>query len=618
MAGAIVATAPSAVAQDLYKTGRAYALSANITTSLQNINVPPTPDTGDVTTTANGTTAPPCIVSLSGVVSGTGLCAKVVTSDTPQPQSVGEASIVDVTVGNVFSALPPVSVAYPATPTIHATGLRATSTSTCSGSSGASTFASLAIGDVQNATTPAPNTALDLPYPAPTGSRVVLNEQTPVAGADHGLTVNALHLIVPGTADVVLGSARSDIHNCPPPPPPPPPPPSPAKAPTSLQYTGDSADGYHDAANLAAVLSDTTNPSNPQPVAGRTLVFTLGSQGCMATTGPSGSGACTIPSISQAPGPYTVNVTFAGDAQYLPSATSAGFTVLREESTLTYVGDTRTAPGRSVHLAALLREDGPPEAFVALGGRPVAFTLGSGPSAQTCSGVTDASGVAGCDISPVNQSGDSVAVTATFAGDALYLPSATTAQISLLAVMTGHAYGLSASVLNSNLVPPTPNAGPVNTDATTTVSPPCTGGAALPPVRFGVACASVTTSRSPQQSSAKASVADVSITGLTGVPDIEISGAKSSSTTTCAGASGTSSIANLRIGGVANSTSMRPNYVILDFGPPGAKIILNEQKPVPGEDQGLTVNAAHIIIPGVADVVVASSESDIFNCPRSM
>jgi len=43
---------------------------------------------------------------------------------------------------------------------------------------------------------------------------------------------------------------------------------------------------------------------------------------------------------------------------------------------------------------------------------------------------------------------------------------------------------------------------------------------------------------------------------------------------------------------------------------------LNEQKPVPGEDQGLTVNAAHIIIPGVADVVVASSESDIFNCPR--
>jgi hypothetical protein len=42
----------------------------------------------------------------------------------------------------------------------------------------------------------------------------VLNEQIPVAGADHGLTVNAVHISSPGLADIIVSSARSDIHNC--------------------------------------------------------------------------------------------------------------------------------------------------------------------------------------------------------------------------------------------------------------------------------------------------------------------------------------------------------------------------------------------------------------------
>jgi hypothetical protein len=42
---------------------------------------------------------------------------------------------------------------------------------------------------------------------------LVLNEQTPVAGPDQGLTVNALHIEAPGL-NVVLASSTSDIGNC--------------------------------------------------------------------------------------------------------------------------------------------------------------------------------------------------------------------------------------------------------------------------------------------------------------------------------------------------------------------------------------------------------------------
>ncbi|MFI6358498.1 hypothetical protein ACIBJF_39165 [Streptomyces sp. NPDC050743] len=39
-------------------------------------------------------------------------------------------------------------------------------------------------------------------------------EQTPVPGADFGLTVNAVHLAAGGLVDVVVGSATSDAQNC--------------------------------------------------------------------------------------------------------------------------------------------------------------------------------------------------------------------------------------------------------------------------------------------------------------------------------------------------------------------------------------------------------------------
>jgi hypothetical protein len=100
-------------------------------------------------------------------------------------------------------------------PTISVTGVQATSLSTCTGATGTTTIGSLRIGGALVAVSGGPNSSITLPG----GSRLIINEQLPVARSDFGMTVNGVHLIVPtsalGGADVVLASATSDIHNCP-------------------------------------------------------------------------------------------------------------------------------------------------------------------------------------------------------------------------------------------------------------------------------------------------------------------------------------------------------------------------------------------------------------------
>ena len=56
--------------------------------------------------------------------------------------------------------------------------------------------------------TGAPNQRVDLPV-----GYVIINEQTRETNDDYGaITVNALHVVVPGTADIVIASAHADIH----------------------------------------------------------------------------------------------------------------------------------------------------------------------------------------------------------------------------------------------------------------------------------------------------------------------------------------------------------------------------------------------------------------------
>jgi hypothetical protein len=201
---------------------------------------------------------------------------------------------------------------------------------------------------------------------------------------------------------------------------------------TTLKYTGMTTQDYHDPATLSAVLTD---PATSMPVPGATVNFTLGSQGCTATTDITGTAACTIV-LNQVPGSYTVNASYAGNGLLLGSSDSVPFTITREETTTTYTGPTVIANGFTAHMSGVLKEDG----VVPIAGRTLTFTLGSGIGAQTCSATTDATGTAACDISPVAQPLGPGTVTADFGGDAFYLPSADTKTTVVFAFLARGAF----------------------------------------------------------------------------------------------------------------------------------------------------------------------------------
>ncbi len=188
------------------------------------------------------------------------------------------------------------------------------------------------------------------------------------------------------------------------------------------------------------------------------------------------------------------------------------------------------------------------------------------------------------------------------------------------ALMTGRAYGLTATATLLGLplvnVTPTPDTGAVSTAGSSTTSTPCI--AAVPgAVGAHVLCANVTTDASAGRSTASAAIADVAV-GIAMVPAITLGAVQSTSTTTCGGSSGTTTIAYLKVGStvvIAKPTAIAPNTAV-NVGV--VKLVLNEQIAFSTPDDGLTVNAVHVTV-GVlglvtANVVVASSESDIGGC----
>jgi hypothetical protein len=186
-------------------TGRAYALAAQANLlGIALVNVPPTPDTGPVSTTSSGTTSVPCVASISGLVSSHTLCAQVTTTAFPG-RSAAAASVDDTTVG--ITGIPVITLRT----------IQSTSTTTCAGSTGTTTIAFLQVGGtvvISQPTNVAPNTTVNVGV-----VRLVLNEQTPITSPDNGLTVNAVHITVNALGlartNVVLASSESDIGNCP-------------------------------------------------------------------------------------------------------------------------------------------------------------------------------------------------------------------------------------------------------------------------------------------------------------------------------------------------------------------------------------------------------------------
>ncbi|MEU8279720.1 vWA domain-containing protein [Microbispora bryophytorum] len=187
--------------------------------------------------------------------------------------------------------------------------------------------------------------------------------------------------------------------------------------------------------------------------------------------------------------------------------------------------------------------------------------------------------------------------------------------------LTGRAYGLTAGASLAGIqlvnIARTPDTGPISTTSTGTTSVPCT--ATLSGLISAHAlCAQVATTEFPGKSVATASIDDTTI-GITGIPVITVKTIKSSSTTTCAGSTGTTTIASLKVGNtvvIAEPTNIQPNTTV-NVGV--VKLVLNEQTSFTTPDKGLTVNAVHVTVNALGlaktNVVLASAESDIGNCP---
>jgi hypothetical protein len=200
----------------------------------------------------------------------------------------------------------------------------------------------------------------------------------------------------------------------------------------AIAFTVSSAktSDFDDAASVQAQLT-----TDGAPLASKTVTFTLGSgvgaPTCSAVTDGSGNATCSL-TPNQAAGSYTLTASFAGDGFYVSSSTSTSFSVTKEEDTLTFAATSPTviANGHSTTFAAVLKEDG----VTPIAGRTVSITLGTGGSAQTCTGATDATGTASCTIL-VNQPLGPNTVAANFAGDSFYLPSTVSEPVILFAFL---------------------------------------------------------------------------------------------------------------------------------------------------------------------------------------
>ena len=196
------ATAPSAT-QAMTYSGRATVAQATLLTPVS-ASVPLV-DAGPLPSSGGAMEASFLNASVPGLLTAEVLDAETVGQGNA---SRSEASVAELTLtvgGN----------------TISADFLQARATAMCTDNgataSGSSDITELTVNGQTVAISGMPNQTVTLP----TGlGKVIINEQTPGIG---GITVNALHVIVDGVADVVISSAHADI-TCQPAPPPPPPP----------------------------------------------------------------------------------------------------------------------------------------------------------------------------------------------------------------------------------------------------------------------------------------------------------------------------------------------------------------------------------------------------------
>ena len=174
---------------------------------------------------------------------------------------------------------------------------------------------------------------------------------------------------------------------------------------------------------VSAVLTD---QSTGAPIVDEPVTFTLnGSETCTANTDSTGTATCDI-TAGETSSSYTLTASFPGETTTSTplgsDSSTTSFTVNPDTSGLTYTGSTSAVNGQPTTLSGTLTTDNPVPG-TPLPTKVVTLTIGSGSTAQSCSGTTDADGNVSCNVATVDQPGGTEPIDATFTGDSYDTPS---------------------------------------------------------------------------------------------------------------------------------------------------------------------------------------------------
>lgn len=204
------------------------------------------------------------------------------------------------------------------------------------------------------------------------------------------------------------------------------------------------------------------------PLAGESVVLTLGGDICFGTTDVNGIASCVVtPTVG---GIGTLTANFTQTFPYLPASDSKGFTVSGFATTLSYNGPTTFTNSNAANLSAVLSNA---QGNSPISGEIITFTLGSGIGAQTCSGTTDGTGKASCSIAGVNQPAGPGTLKTSVAGDGTNLASSVSTSITINAFV-------SVSVSVPNVVGETLAAATTTIDGARLIVGTVTGGELFP------------------------------------------------------------------------------------------------------------------------------------------
>jgi len=209
---------------------------------------------------------------------------------------------------------------------------------------------------------------------------------------------------------------------------------------TALAYRGDAALVNGVAAHLSAVLTE----DGTTPLAGQTVSLALGSgasrQTCSATTDADGLASCSPGATSQPLGGGSVSASFSGDRFYAASQTSEDVDVTAVKTGLTYTGPASGDFNDPITLTAGLHAG-----EAAVPGASLTFTLGS----QTCTGQTDAHGVASCSLTP-NSAAGAYPLVVAFAGNDNFQASTSSSTFTVTKEETKLAYTGDTQLVNGS------------------------------------------------------------------------------------------------------------------------------------------------------------------------